>query len=411
VLRPYRELAAAPGVPALLTWSMLGRLHLMGTPLAMSFLIAGWTGSYALAGVIGAALMAGLGVAGPVRGRAADRAGAAGLLVTLGMAYGAGLVLVAFVPSWLPAGWWPVEGVLAFVVGLANPPVVPVIRATWPRMLTGTALNSVYTVEATFTELLYAVGPLLAAAVVTLLNPAMAIVVCGVLAALGSLGFAHALSRAGQSGPVPVSGTASGRRAALLTAPGVLAALGLMMCLVGALLTVDMTIVAWARDIDLPILAGILGAVWALGSFAGGLVAGGLTGRPRLRVRVLLTLLGLAALVPVLPPVIEPASPWLVGVILLFGGAAISPAVAAVNITVSELSPPERRAEAYGWLSTSSTVGFSIALPCSGLLLDHGGPAFSAAGSFLLALVAVVLTLFIPMSVEPAGPVAAPARA
>jgi MFS family permease len=114
VLRPYRELARVPHVLGLLTWSLVGRLHMTGTPLAMSFLIAGWTGSYAVAGLVGAVLMAGLGVAGPVRGRVADRRGAAGQLVGWGVIYGAGLTLVALVPTWLSPGWWPVEAVVTF---------------------------------------------------------------------------------------------------------------------------------------------------------------------------------------------------------------------------------------------------------------------------------------------------------
>jgi MFS family permease len=399
MLRPYRELARVPAVLALLTWTLVGRLHMTGTPLAMSFLIAGWTGSYALAGVIGAVLMAGLGVAGPVRGRLADRHGAANQLVSAGVIYGAGLTLVAFLPTWLPASWWPLEGVLTFAVGLTCPQVGPVARAIWPRMLSGTALTSMYTVEATFTELLYAVGPLVAASVVSLLSPALAIVVCGVLATLGSVVFARALVAAGHGGPLPASGKSPGTRAALLTVPGVLASLGLAVCLVGALFTVDTTIIAFARGRGLPIVAGALGAVWAVGSFAGGLVAGGLAGAPKLTFRVVLTLAGLVALVPVL--LWEPVSPWLVGLVLLFGGATIAPAVAAANIVLGELSPPTRRAEAYGWLASASTLGSLIALPGSGVLLDHGGPAAAAVGACVMGVLAVGLAVLISRAPRP----------
>ena len=43
MLGPYRRLAAVPGLLSLLAWAMLGRLHVAGTALSMSFLIAGWT--------------------------------------------------------------------------------------------------------------------------------------------------------------------------------------------------------------------------------------------------------------------------------------------------------------------------------------------------------------------------------
>jgi MFS family permease len=372
----------------------------------MSFLVAGWTDSYALAGVVGAALMAGIGVAGPVRGRAADKRGAARLLVVTGIGYGVGLTLIAFIPSVLPPAWWPVMAAAAFVVGLSNAPVIPVSRAVWPRLLKGTTLNSVYTVDATLTELLYAVGPLLAASLVALVNPAASIIISGILATAGALGFAKMLTLAGQGGPVPVSSAAGGKRdRALLTAPGILASLGLALCLVAALLMVDMTIVGWAREAGAPILAGVLGAVWAIGSGVGGLVAGGLSGVPRLTRRVMLNLVGVLALVPILPPVFDPASPWLIGLVLLLGGAAIAPAAAAANARVGELAPAERRTEAYGWLSSASTVGFSIALPVSGLLLDHGGPSVAAAGAAVFVVLGVLLALRIPAPKSAAEPV------
>ncbi|RSM61785.1 MFS transporter [Kibdelosporangium aridum] len=396
MLQPYRELAAVPRVPGLLTWATLGRLHMTGTPLAMSFLIAGWTGSYAIAGVIGAALLVGLGVSGPMRGRAADRRGAADLIVFTGVSYGIGMTVLAFLPTWLPSSWWPLMAVAAFTVGLFNPPVIPVGRAIWPRLLSGSALNSVYTVDATLTELMYAVGPLLAAALVAAVNPELSIVISGALATIGALGFARMLTLAGLGGPVPTIHHAKPRRAGLFNVPGVVASLMLSFFLVAALLMVDMTIVAWARNVNLPILAGVLGAVWAVGSGIGGLIAGGLTGTPKLTRRVVLNLVGVAALVPVLPPVFDPASPWLIGVVLLFGGAAIAPAVAAANARLGELAPEARRTEAYGWLSSASTAGFAFALPTSGFLLDNGGPSYAAAGSVVLVALGVVLAMRIP---------------
>ncbi|MCE7005951.1 MFS transporter [Kibdelosporangium philippinense] len=396
MLQPYRELAAVPRVPGLLTWATLGRLHMTGTPLAMSFLVAGWTGSYALAGVIGAALLTGLGVAGPVRGRTADRRGAAGLIVFTGVCYGVGLAVLAFIPVWLPSSWWPLMAVAAFTVGLFNPPVIPVGRAIWPRLLSGSALNSVYSVDATLTELMYAVGPILAATLVAAVNPEVSLVISGALATMATLGFARMLKLAGLGGPVPTTQHTKSQRAGLFNVRGVIASLALSFFLVSALLMVDMTIVAWARNVGLPILAGVLGAVWAVGSAVGGLVAGGMTGKPNLTRRVVLNLVGVAALVPVLPPVHDPASPWLIGLVLLLGGAAIAPAVATANARLGELAPETRRTEAYGWLSTASTAGFAFAMPTSGFLLDHGGPSFAAGGAVVMAVFGVLLAMRIP---------------
>ncbi|NUT91561.1 MAG: MFS transporter, partial [Saccharothrix sp.] len=130
MLRPYRELASVPGLPALLMWSLLGRIHMPGTPLASSFLIAGWTGSYTAAGLVGGAFAVGLGVASPVRGRAADRSPASRLLLVTALGYGAAITVAGVVPLVLPPSWWPLSVLVAAVAGIMMPPVTPISRAT-----------------------------------------------------------------------------------------------------------------------------------------------------------------------------------------------------------------------------------------------------------------------------------------
>jgi MFS family permease len=170
----------------------------------------------------------------------------------------------------------------------------------------------------------------------------------------------------------------------------------LWMCLIGAVLSVDMVVVAWARNQGMPQLAGVLGAVWATGSAVGGLVAGGLAGAPKLALRTAGLAGGLALLVPVLPPVLDPSSPWLVGAVLMVGGAAIAPTLAACNSRLGVLAPEYRRAEVAGWVAAAATAGSSMALPAAGALLDQVGPAASAAGAALLAAIAALLALRVP---------------
>jgi MFS family permease len=174
------------------------------------------------------------------------------------------------------------------------------------------------------------------------------------------------------------------------------AAAGVAMFLIAALEAVDMVVVAWARQQHAPALAGVLGAVWALGSAAGGLIAGGLAGAPRLPLRVAGTALGVLALVPVLPPVLPAASPWLLGAVLAVGGMAISPALAANNSRLGALAPEGRRAEAFGWATTAITAGPTFAAPLAGWLLDRAGAAAAAGGAALLAVAATGCALGVP---------------
>jgi MFS family permease len=391
VLRPYRQLAQVPHLVPFLLWSMVGRVHLPGTPLALSFLMAGWTGSYALAGVVGGALTLGLGVAGPVRGRAADRAPASRLLLVTGVLYGLGLGLLGVLPSLLPGGAWPAAVVLAFLTGLCTPPVTQLTRASYPRMAKGDAQQAVYTVEASLQEVMYIVGPTLAAVVVAVAGPRTAVWLCGALAVAGTLGFLFAMRRAGLDQPVPAAEHHSG--ASLLKDRSLLGALVTATCVVMSLVVIDMVIIAWARDLGQPAMAGVLTAVWGVGSVLGGLIIGGLRGEPNFPLRVGLMALGVAALVPVLPPILTPSSPWLIGAVLVIGGLAIAPAIAANNARIGAIAPDGRKAEAFGWMTMATTAGAALALPAAGWLLDHVGPAAAAGASALAAAIGTVLAL------------------
>lgn len=101
--------------------------------------------------------------------------------------------------------------------------------------------------------------------------------------------------------------------------------------------------------------------------------------------------LGVAPLVLVLPPVLDPSSVWLIGLVLGVGGMAIAPAIAANNQRVNGLAPDDRKAEAFGWMGTFTTAGSALSLPLAGTLLDHVGPAAAAGASAALALFGALL--------------------
>jgi predicted MFS family arabinose efflux permease len=101
----------------------------------------------------------------------------------------------------------------------------------------------------------------------------------------------------------------------------------------------------------------------------------------------------MALLAVLLPPVSGSAPVWLVLVVLFLGGTAIAPSMAGNFAQVSGAVPPERRAEAFGWLATAGTGGAALSMPLTGVLLDSFGPAASVAVGAVLALAAMVLSL------------------
>jgi MFS family permease len=404
VLGPYRRILATRHLPGLLGWSLLARLHYTGTPLAMTFLVAGWTGSYGWAGVVGGALTLGMGIGGPLRGRSVDRRPAPRVLLVSGLGYAIGMILIALLPSWA----WPAAPVLALLSGLVSPPAGSVARMVWAQLPDQVVREAAYAAEATLQEILYMVGPIVAAVLVSMINARAALGACAAFALLGAVGFAVMLVRAGLSGgPVDTSAAPAHRRGpSILRAPGLLPLLAMMLLVVAALTSADMVVIAWVRNRGTPGLAGVLGAVWALGSALGGLLIAGRSrgsrdGRTRLMIRAAAVTGGLALIVPVLPPITADPPPWLVGAVLMLGGSAIAPAMAVISSQLGAVAPEGRRGEVFGWQATAVTTGGAMVSPVIGAVLDHFGPAPAAGVAALLAAMAVPAARSVPATAPP----------
>ncbi len=394
MLQPYRTLAAVPHAPLLMACSLIASLYGPAVPLVMTFLLVDWTGSYAVGGMLAAALLVGQAVASPVRGRMADRSSAARILLVTGASFLAGMVAMTVLTGLLPArAWWMVVPV-ALLTGLCRPPVQQIARAIWPRIAGAEGRGAAFAVEATAQELLFVFAPVLAAFAVGFWGSEVAAVLCGSVAFGGAAVFATALWRAGLAGAPPAtregsSAPAGGSLFAVSGFPRLLVFGGL---LVAGLVTTDLVLIGWARNLGSPELAGVLAAVWAIGSLVGGLVVGGVGGRPRLARRACFASIGLLALTPVLPPAADPGSPVLVCAILFAGGVAIAPTLAAANGRMAEIAPEHRRSEAFGWFGSACMAGATAASPIAGALLDTvGAGAAAGAAAVVVALGAVLV--------------------
>jgi MFS family permease len=129
----------------------------------------------------------------------------------------------------------------------------------------------------------------------------------------------------------------------------------------------EVTLPAFSEDMASPAWAGVLLAVWSLGSAVGGLAYGAradtLPLAPtfvRLSMLLPLTYLPLAA------------SPSLVvmPVLCLLAGLAIAPLLASGNQLVGDVAPPGALTEAYTWPITSLVVGVAVGNAIAGLLVE-----------------------------------------
>jgi MFS family permease len=425
VLANYRRLFAVPHVLSLLTWSLAARFYTPGLMIAVTFLIQGWTGSYTLAGLVAGAFTLGMALVGPLRGRMADRGNSDRLVLVCGVVFTVGLTALALLPASL---WW-VSIPLALGTGLFGTPANQIVRALWPRLTKGSERQAIYAAEATTQELLFVFSPILTAGVVALAGPRWALLLLGVLGLMGAVGFALSLRRAGVTGPaVPDPAAApsrgatasegphvkgdegdegsghSGRpRRSLLFYPALCLVFAMCMMIVSGVVGMDLVIVAWANELGAPHYVMVLASIWALGSLVGGAVAGSLKGTPRVPLRAFGAALGIAVLVPFLPPVSHLPTPLLITPLLFVSGLALAPTLAAVMGRLGDTAPAHRRAEAFGWMATAMSTGAAVAGPLTGALVDTNGIAGGALGAAGLVLMAAVLSLFLPRANEPAG--------
>jgi MFS family permease len=185
----YRAFLATPHVPALLGTAVLARLPAGVSALALVLFLEARTGSFAVAGLVAGALTIGAAIGAPLQGRLVDARGARRVLLPLSLLHAAGLGALVYLGH---AG----AGVLAMtlvavVAGAALPPVSSVTRTLWPVLLGGDAglLNAAFALDSVLIELVFVVGPLLAAGIAVLADPAGALAVSAAAVVFGTAAF------------------------------------------------------------------------------------------------------------------------------------------------------------------------------------------------------------------------------
>lgn len=373
-LQRYRMVLRAPHVARLWAVTTIARLPIGINSLAMVLAMRAETGSFAAAGAAAGAHALTVGLSSPVQGRMVDRMSPRRAVPPL-IAFHAVMMLlfVALLPS-APAGALIAVAALA---GLGQPPWSSLLRAMWPRLLGDQALvTTAFALDSTIVELVFVLGPLFVAATVAVAAPQAALLASVAFVVVGTaLLLASPAVRAWESEVHQARGPF-----------GALASRGLLTVV---LATVPVGIAFGAFEIALPAFAdehgsasdaGLLIAVWAIGSGVGGLVYGAVDSDRPLRDRWLLLsgLLGLA----LLPALLAPSTGVLIA-LLVPAGAFIAPAIAAGSQLMGMLAPPGMTTEAYAWGPTALVVGVAAGSATGGALAETYGwraPVVLAAG-------------------------------
>jgi len=379
----YRRFLRTPGVPRLFASMLVGRLPGAMMGLAIVLRVTGAGGSYALAGVVIAAFSVAAGVSSPVLSRLVDRRGQTVVLVPTSVAMlGATSLFAALSPR--DSAWLLVAS--GALIGLFLPPITTASRALWPSVVTDPdALESAYTTDATFQELIFIVGPLLVVAVNAPFGSAAAIVTAGVVCCAGTLSFAlSAHSRNWQPTPRHAD------RHHALRSPGLRVLLVTLFALILGFSAIEVSVVAAAKQAGHSGVSGVLLALWSVGSLLAGFVYGSRSWRGSVSQR--LTVL-LGAIVVVTAAMAPSSNLFALAVLLMLNGANCAPAFSNIYLTAQRVAVPGAVTESYAWLSAGTMVGAALGSALAGVAINgHGaGGGFTVAAFGTAAALAAVV--------------------
>jgi MFS family permease len=390
-----------PGAPTLLVTSIIARLGLGITSLALLLLVADVTGHYTPAAIAAGCYALASAVLGPVAGRLADRMGPALVMRVTAIAHPLALVLLllacrgddpALAPIWAAAA----------LAGATYPPVSAAVRGAWNALTSpGSGRSGLRTTalaaESSLVELVFVAGPMLVAGFVAFASAAAAIVAAAVVTLVGTLLVAASPAMAARP-PHPEHGHTRGLGP--LRAPGFAALLISVAGLGAAFGAAGVAVPAFAAEhapSHSDSVAGILLAVWSLSSAAGGIWYGTRRFTTPVARQFGWLLGGVAAslaVLAVMPGVVSLA------VALTVGGATIAPALILENSLVGRITPAAMHNEAYTWVMTVGVGSSALGGAVAGIVTDHSG----ASMAFLVAGIGVALGAVV--AAWPAGPVA-----
>lgn len=383
-LARYRAVLRDAGVGTAFAASLIGRLALAMTSLAILLLVRQSTGSYGSAGVVSASYALAFALGGPAQARAADRRGPVAVLIRCALVQPLALAALAALAS-RDAGTL-VLVVPAVVGGLFVPPLGAVMRALWAARLAPTALPSAYSLESVLIELCFVVGPALVAVLTTWAGPGTAVLACSTIGLVGGVGMAlSAAVRSVSPEDVPRA------RAGPLTSPAVRALLLSIVWIGAGFGAIEVAMPAFAEESgSRPATAGVLLAVWAAGSMLGGIAYGGSTPSrpPSSQIRYLVTALVVGSALPLAAP-----GPISMAFALLIYGSTIAPFMACNALLLSTAAPRGTTTEVFAWNSSMIVGGASLGTAAAGALIDAAGATAGLAVTTTAGVLALLASI------------------
>ncbi len=346
-------------------------------------------GSYGSAGLVLAATSLGQAIAGPLTSRWMGTWGMRRVLTLTLTVCAVSIFTIALAPLTLP-----LYMIVGLIGGLSTPPIQPAVRTIYPKLVNSTQLTPLFSLDASAQEIIWIAGPVITTFLAVQISTVVAILVAGGFLIGGGIWFIASpeLGRV----RIPRSKRAFGT---VLRRPAVLLSTVVGFLLVGSCAAVEAGVVAAFGNTGPQ--AGIVLAIWAIGSIIGGLSLGHVPIGPWALARRMLGVFAGLALAMAFPLVGGNGTHfWWLTVTLLVAGVGIAPALAVIFAIVSSSVKFSDTAEAYGWVGTGQLIGAALGSAAAGFLIDANG----AIGGFWAAASLALLGFLVPTIFRRAHP-------
>jgi MFS family permease len=384
VLNKYRQAFAGNSAWQFSTAGFIARLPISMTGIGILMYVEAERGSYAIAGAVSGSLSIAAAIGGAISSRLVDKLGQHRVLpVQIMVILVSSTSLVLLIPSSVPT---PYLFIFSITSGLAYPPIGAFVRSRWTALLnSGPILLTAFSIESVIDELIFIVGPTIAATTSVKIHPAAPQVLGMVFLTIGGLW----LTSLRWSEP-PINPVQSKHGKPVIFQNGLIymwifhLAIGIFF---GA---VETTIIAFTKIAGQPIYGGIVMALWAFGSLVGGFVYGGLDFKTPLPKQLILVSL---LLTPATAGLIFVNSIPVLAVLVIAAGIGISPLLIASAGITQDRSPVGRTTEAIASMYAGIGLGFAFAAAMAGWLIDNRGTSYAFALGALATLVTFAVTV------------------
>lgn len=381
-LARYTALLAPRDLRQAFAVSVLGRLPIGITGLAILILIQGTTGSFSVAGLASGCYVAGLAAVAPALGRLIDRYGPRLILLASAVLFPTALIGLALSVRWgAPAA---VMFALSAAAGAVFPPITVCMRTYLKRRFADDALlAAAYSLESVLIELIFIVGPIFVAIFVALATPTSAVVFAALSGFAGTLLFLRS--------PALRGWTIEHRSQTSLLGPlaerGFAPLIAVIFAYSTAFGLMEIGITAYATERGQPALAGVLLGLMSAGSAVGGLAYGSRSWDFPL-VRQFAGALGLMGLG--LAVLTLGWSPWAFSFWCVMAGIIMAPALIMQAMLVAKTARSEHSTEAFTWSTSALLSGVGAGLAGGGALLEISDARAALAAASVMAISAAL---------------------